>query len=65
MSLGSEDIILGLPWLYQVNAEVDWQKGLIMIRPETNHAKQETMVEVVPDVDNKPVTSTLVLESSG
>ena len=27
-ALGNENIILGLPWLRQTNAKVDWKRGL-------------------------------------
>lgn len=32
-NLGGEDIILGLPWLWKVNPEIDWEKGRLSVKP--------------------------------
>ena len=34
-NLGSEDIILGLPWLRKVNPAIDWKKGQLIITTPT------------------------------
>ena len=30
-NLGGEDVILGLPWLKQVNPDIDWERGLLRL----------------------------------
>ena len=38
--LGPEDIILGLPWLRNVNPNIDWQAGTMDIGEETDPEKE-------------------------
>lgn len=34
--LGGEDVILGLPWLRQVNPLIDWTTGMVRIKPRAS-----------------------------
>lgn len=45
--LGGEPVILGLPWLRQVNPDIDWEKGRLSIRRPTTRVT----VEEIPDED--------------
>ena len=58
-ALGNENIILGLPWLRQTNAKVDWKRGLVDFNePEQppdvapSSPKPKATVETVPDLDD-------------
>src|ERR1700761_4210941 len=42
-NLGGEDIILGLPWLWKINPEVDWEKGWLSVKT------QKVTIEDVPE----------------
>ena len=43
--LGAEYVILGLPWLREMNPQVDWEKGRIVV-PKTS-----VTIEEVEDED--------------
>ena len=36
--LGSEDVILGLPWLRRVNPKIDWAEGMMEMKPHSGDA---------------------------
>jgi hypothetical protein len=49
-TLGGEDIILGLPWLRQVNPTINWKEDLITIKQVlTLRQQQQPTVEDIDD----------------
>jgi hypothetical protein len=52
--LGGEDIILGLPWLREVNPLIDWRKGTLYA-PRSQVVRSAT-IEEVPDEDSLPTS---------
>ena len=53
--LGNEDVILGLPWLRQLNP-IDWAEGLLSI-----HAKR-TMIKDISDPEERAISGITVDE---
>lgn len=47
-NIGSEDVILGLPWLRKVNPNIDWRNGQLHIR-SVGTGQYKTTVEDVPE----------------
>ena len=46
-NLGSEDIILGLPWLRKVNPNIDWKEGRLSM--ESQKVPQKVVIEEAPE----------------
>jgi hypothetical protein len=62
-NLGSEDIILGLPWLRRVNPNIDWQAGRLVVPPKS--VKKVTIEEVPePKETNIGGTTEQLLEAN-
>src|ERR1700744_922018 len=47
-NLGSEDIILGLPWLWKVNPNIDWKEGRLAIT-ESQKVPRKVVIEEAPE----------------
>lgn len=47
-NLGTENIILGLPWLQKVNPDIDWKEGQLAI-PPSNKVPHTITIEDVPE----------------
>ena len=56
-NIGSEDIILGLPWLQKVNPDINWKKGCLTIPPLAPHS---ITIEDVPEPKTSNVGGTSV-----
>jgi hypothetical protein len=42
--LGKESIILGLPWLHEVNPVIDWKEGMLRFQEEVRLARVKAIV---------------------
>lgn len=62
-NLGSDNIILGLPWLRKVNPDIDWKEGRLAI-PSTSKTPRSMTIEEVsePKEGNVGGTTEHILE---
>ena len=56
-NLGTEDIILGLPWLRQVNPDINWKDGRIMVNTEGTPGMtiKDELTDLPPKIDEHPI----------
>ena len=57
-NLGTEDIILGLPWLRQVNPDINWKEGRIMVNTEGTSGMtiKDEPPDQPPKIDEHPIS---------
>jgi len=59
-NLGSEDLILGLPWLRKANPDIDWEKGRLSVKPQQSMTDEEEEEENIRMTETpEPVSSTI------
>ena len=53
MNLGNENVILGLPWLKDVNPSIDWTNKTISVKdPLTSHKNSSSRSPLIPNATN-------------
>jgi hypothetical protein len=65
--LGGEDVILGLPWLRQLNPAIDWQKGTLQVPRRRSSVLVEELLDddAVPPSRGAPANGAILEEIYG